>query len=102
MNGPSYRSKVIWIGVRMEQSFKLMISIYGKSLNGKHHVPGSLEGRFRTVFCNKLRGFISDNKRPCSQEATVCDPNLHPSERNIYIKIIQVLEVEFHSNSPNH
>ena len=86
----------------MEQSFKLMISIYGKSPNGKHHVPGSLEGRFRTVLCNKLRGFINDNKRPCSQEATIWDPSLHPSERNIYIKIIQVLEAEFHSNSPNH
>lgn len=71
MIGPSYRSKVIWIGLGLEQSFKLMISIYGKSPNGKRYVPGSLEGRFRTVLCNKLRGFINDNKRPCSQEGSV-------------------------------
>lgn len=32
MIGPSYRSKVIWIGLGLEQSFKLMISIYGENL----------------------------------------------------------------------
>lgn len=33
------------------------------------------------------------------------DPSLYPSERNnadIYIKIIQVIEAKFQSNSPNH